>query len=62
MQLSKKDGEKAGRKFSRIANVARLSSAVRRRKSGDSQPRESSDGAIAAEEVVLLCSFSIHTL
>jgi len=53
VKLSKKDGEKSGRKFSRIANVARLSSAVRRRKSGESQTKESSDTVIVAEETTV---------
>ena len=50
VQLAKKDGGKPGRKFSRIANVARLSSAVKRRKS-ESNTKESSDAGIGAEEV-----------
>ena len=53
MQLSKKEVEKPARKFSRIANVARISSAVRRRKSGESQSREMSETIIGADEVNL---------
>lgn len=49
--MSKKEPEK-GRRFSKIANVARLSSAVRRRKSGESQTKESSDVVIGADEVI----------